>query len=169
MTRYSSRVRIAAPFGLVMAVILCALSATPALCYTNSITLTNTQSLSFGSFIAGSGSGGTMEVSTSGGRSVTSGSIFLMNMNPSAHAAEFNVTGDANAPYTITLPTDGVVSMIGPGAAMAVGSFTSNPTSVETLNSGGTGTIAVGATLTVGSNQVPGSYSGSFSVTVAYQ
>jgi hypothetical protein len=167
MNKYSSRFRIAAPFGLVMAVILFALSATPALCYTNSITLTNTQSLAFGSFIAGSG--GTMAVSTSGGRSVGSGSIVLMNMNPTAHAAAFNVTGDANAPYTITLPADGVVSLTGPGAAMAVGSFTSNPTSAGTLNSGGTGTIAVGATLTVGSNQVPGSYSGSFSVTVTYQ
>lgn len=164
MTRYSSRVRITAPFGLVMALILC---ATPALCYTNSITLTNTQSLAFGAFIAGSG--GTMAVSTSGGRSVTSGSIVLLNMNPAAHAAEFNVTGDANAPYTITLPVNGEVSLTGPGAAMAIGSFTSTPTSAGTLNSGGTGTIAVGATLTVGSNQVPGSYSGNFSVTVAYQ
>ncbi|MGB9082212.1 MAG: DUF4402 domain-containing protein, partial [Desulfuromonadaceae bacterium] len=118
-------------------------------------------------FIAGSG--GTVAISTIGARSVTSGSIVLLNMNPTAHSAAFNVTGDANVQYTITLPVNGEVSLAGPGAAMAVGSFTSNPTSAGTLNSGGTGTIAVGATLTVGSNQVPGSYSGSFSVTVTYQ
>ncbi len=167
MTRYSSRYWIAAPFWLVMAVILFALSATPALCYTNSITLTNTQSLAFGSFIVGNS--GTVAVSTIGARSATGGGIVLLNRNPTAHAAEFNVTGDANAPYTITLPANGEVSLTGPGAAMAAGSFTSNPASAGTLNSGGTGTIAVGATLTVGSNQVPGSYSGSFSVTVTYQ
>ena len=168
MTRYSSRCRIAVPFGLVMAFIFFAAFAPPALCYTNPITLTNTQGLAFGSFIAGSG--GTMAVSTIGTRSVVSGgSIVLMNMNPTAHAAAFNVTGDANAQYTITLPGNGEVSLKGPGAPMAVGSFTSNPTTTGMLSPGGTGTIAVGATLTVGSSQPPGSYSESFSVTVVYQ
>lgn len=167
MTRYFSIVRIAAPFRLVMAVLLFALSVTPAFCYNSSITLANTQSLAFGSFIAGSG--GTVEVSTSGARSVTSGSIVLLNMNPTAHAAAFNVTGDVTVQYLITLPGIGEVSLTGPGAPMAVSSFTSNPATTGTLNSGGAGTIAVGANLTVGNNQVPGSYSGSFSVTVTYQ
>jgi hypothetical protein len=45
--------------------------------------------------------------------------------------------------------------------------FSSSP-SVGQLSAGGTQTLAVGATLTVGSSQATGSYSGSFDVTVNY-
>lgn len=165
MNRHSSRVRITAPRWLVMTVLCLAAFATPALCFAALITLANTQGLAFGSFVAGTG--GSLTVNTSGGRSSTGG-IALLNMNPTAKAATFNVTGDASVQYTITLPGNGAVSLTGPGTAMAVNGFTSSPASSGTL-SGGAGTIAVGATLTVGNSQTPGSYSGSFDVTVTYQ
>jgi hypothetical protein len=52
---------------------------------------------------------------------------------------------------------------------MTVGSFVSNPASTGTLSSGGTGTILVGATLTVSASQTAGAYTGTFTVTVNYQ
>ena len=45
----------------------------------------------------------------------------------------------------------------------------SYPATSGMLSGGGTLTVSVGATLTVGNAQTPGSYSGSFNVTVNYQ
>jgi hypothetical protein len=50
---------------------------------------------------------------------------------------------------------------------MALNSFASSPPT-GTLSGGGSQLIQVGATLTVGSSQAPGNYSGSFNVTVNY-
>jgi len=50
---------------------------------------------------------------------------------------------------------------------MTVGSFVSNPSGTGILTSGAQ-TLLVGATLTAASAQTPGSYNGSFNVTVDY-
>jgi hypothetical protein len=50
---------------------------------------------------------------------------------------------------------------------MAVNTFTSNPSGTGTL-SGGTQTLNVGATLNVAVGQLPGVYSGQFTVMVNY-
>jgi len=132
-------------------------------------TLVANQELAFGSFAAGA-SAGTVTMSAAGGRSA-GGGVFLISSGGGA-AASFTVTGTPGATYSITLPGDGVVSMAlagNPGTAMAVNNFVSNPvaTSGSTgLLTGGTQILTVGATLSVGSNQASGSYSGSFNVTV---
>ncbi|MDP2258029.1 MAG: DUF4402 domain-containing protein [Polaromonas sp.] len=125
----------------------------------------STQALAFGSFVAGSGGSVTVAVNPLG-RSA-SGGVFLV---PSGiwSAASFSVTGDPSATYAITLPANGVVSLTSGSNTMAVDSFTSNPALTGQLSVGGSQTLMVGATLSVGSNQASGSYSGSFSVTVNY-
>lgn len=132
-------------------------------------TLTNTTGLSFGAFVAASG--GTVTIATSGGRTRT-GSVILVNQGGIAAAAQFTVSGTPGATFTITLPADGTVFLSdGASGSMALNSFTSNPAptaSAGLLSGGGTATISVGATLTVGNAQSPGNYSGSFNVTVNY-
>lgn len=132
-------------------------------------TLAANQALAFGSFSAGA-SAGTVTISAAGGRSA-GGGVFLISSGNGA-AASFTVTGIPGATYSITLPVNGVVSMAlagNPATTMAVNNFVSNPvaTSGSTgLLTGGTQILTVGATLSVGSNQASGSYSGSFNVTV---
>jgi hypothetical protein len=128
------------------------------------IAISNTQGLAFGKFVAGSA--GSVTVSPGGVRS-TSGGVVLMSSGAGA-AAQFAVSGDANATYVISLPADGTVSLASGANSMAVNTFTSSPSPTGTLGAGGTQTLSVGATLSVGSNQASGSYSGSFDVTVNY-
>lgn len=125
----------------------------------------NSQELSFGSFVAGSG--GAVTVSTSGARSA-SGGVLLIPSSAGA-AAQFTVTGDANATYTIQLPGNDFVTLSGPGGDMLINEFTGNPSGAAgQLSAGGSQTLLVGGTLNVASGQIPGQYSGSFSVTVDY-
>ncbi len=124
----------------------------------------STQALAFGSLVAGSG--GTVTVSPSGGRSASGGVILVPS--GSGSAALFSVTGTSSATYAITLPANGVVSLTSGSNTMAANSFTSNPAPTGQLSVGGSQTLSVGATLSVGSNQPSGSYSGSFTVTVIY-
>ncbi len=87
-------------------------------------------------------------------------------------AASFTVGGEGGFTYAITLP--GVAQTItGPAAAtMTVSGFTSSPNATGTLSNAigaaGTETLYVGGTLNVGINQAAGNYTGTFTVTVAY-
>jgi hypothetical protein len=125
----------------------------------------STQALAYGSFVAGSGGSVIVAVNPLG-RSA-SGGVFLV---PSGiwSAGAFSVTGDPNLTYAITLPADGVVVLTSGANTMAVNGFISNPAPTGQLSLGGSQTLMVGATLSVSSNQVSGSYSGSYSVTVDY-
>lgn len=92
-----------------------------------------------------------------------------------AGAAEFTVTGAPSTAYTITLPADGVVTMItgggGANETVAVSSFTSNPAvgANGMLGVGGTQTLLVGAThAAIPAAQVVGLYAATFTVDVVY-
>lgn len=125
----------------------------------------NNQELSFGSFVAGSG--GSVTVSTSGARSA-SGGVLLIPSSAGA-AAQFTVSGDANATYTIQLPGNDFVKLSGPGGDMFINEFTGSPSGAAgQLSAGGSQSLSVGGTLSIASGQSPGEYSGSFSVTVDY-
>lgn len=142
-----------------------ALAAATALVQAQSIS--NTTALSFGAFTAGSG--GTVKVDSAGLRTKT-GMVMLVNQGGSASVAQFTVSGTSNATYSITLPADGSVVLTDGGSnTMTLNLFTSNPLPGSgLLSAGGTQLVSIGATLTVGSSQVPGSYTGSFNITVNY-
>lgn len=121
--------------------------------------------LNFGSIVPHLTETGTATVSTAGVRTL---STYIKAINTTGvAAATFNVTGIASQAYTITLPSTDVELAKGLDK-MIVNGFTSNPTS-GALSSGGAQTISVGAVLNVSADQAPGSYSGTYSVTVAYQ
>lgn len=87
------------------------------------IVIQNTRGLSFGNFVAGSG--GSVAVSPNGLR--TSGGEVLLLRSGEGFAAEFTVTGDTEATYTIQLPGDDFVTLTGPGSDMVINAFTSAP------------------------------------------
>jgi hypothetical protein len=125
----------------------------------NNISITTTQSLSFGSFVAGGG--GNIVISPLGVRTNT-GTTTLLSSDPGAPAQFFVTSKAKNKRYNITFPS--AINLTGPGASMRLNQFTSSPTRGNTGTNGQA--FSVGGTLRVNSNQTPGSYSGSFVVTV---
>ena len=135
------------------------------------IGIENTEGLSFGSFVAGSG--GSVTVNTADGIRTVTGGVMLM---PSSQGrpAQFTVTGQPNQTYTIQLPGNNFVKLTGPGNDMLINDFTSTPSGAngkinpQGVNGKKSQALSVGGTLDVGGGQASGSYSGSFSVTVDY-
>ena len=127
------------------------------------ISLSNTASLGFGEAFIGS-TLGTVVVTPAGARSATGG--VTLGSSGSAGGASFTVTGVPLLTYSITLPSS--ATLAAGGSTITVNSFTSSPSGSGSLPLGGSQVLRVGATLRVGANQTPGSYSGTFSVTVAY-
>jgi hypothetical protein len=124
--------------------------------------------LSFGSLIADRGGTVTIAPSSAGTRSKT-GSVVLpiSSQFPQGSAASFTVNATDGYSYTIGLPTTNSVTLSSGANNMTIASFSSSPSGALTT-SNGVAPLYVGATLTVGSNQPAGNYSGSFSVTIIY-
>lgn len=133
------------------------------LLYAANIAIVSSQALSFGKFVAANGS---VTVNPGGTRSAT-GAIVLLQTGP-GQAAQFIVTGDADAVYSVSLPIDGSVSIANGGSSVAVNGFSSNPASTGVLPVSGTQILNVGARLDVTAGLTPGAYSGTFSVVVDY-
>lgn len=135
------------------------------------IAITKTSDLVFGNLAVGA-VGGNVAISTADVVTISGAGTTVAQPagnTGSPAAAVFGVTGEASLTYAITLPTDGSVSISdGASNTMQVNGFVSNPGTTGTLSGAGTDTLKVGATLVVGNNQVPGTYTGTFSVTVAY-
>lgn len=129
------------------------------------------QSLNFGS-IVGTATGGTVTVAPDNARSSDAADLLINgNQTGAVSAASFTVTGQADYTYSITLPTGFNVSTSTEVGAptMAVGSFVSVPDKTGSLT-GGTQTVTVGATLSVGASQAAGAYTHAdgLQVTVQY-
>lgn len=130
----------------------------------STITITNQTGMIFGD-LSSSNSSGTITISPDGTRSETGGAS--INSATSGGPATFEVTGDANGVYSITLPTSVTINS-GGGYSMIVDSFTSNPSVNGSLDASGRQTLLVGSTLNVGVLQPFGSYTGVMAVTVDY-
>ena len=120
--------------------------------------------LEFGSIAAGSSVSDV--VMTSGGVRSTTGNADLYTSD-AGQQGTFDVTGESNHTYTITLPDNGDVTLTSGGNSMDVKDFESTP-ATGSLDAAGKQTINVGATLVVGASQAAGSYTGSYTVTVNY-
>jgi hypothetical protein len=137
------------------------------------IAIAKAQDLVFGKFAPGAG--GSVTVSTSGARTATGAILSTIGSTPTA--AKFNVTGDTGATYAITYTgTSATLSNTDPTPAtmalayfsdLTAGDATTGTASTGTLTSGAQ-SIYVGGTLTVGSTQASGTYSGNVKVQVEY-
>lgn len=121
---------------------------------------------------------GVITVAPSGTRTATGGVTLVGNLH---HAAEFagRKPGGGNSPVQISVGS-ATIQLTGPGAPMQVSLFrgNTNPGQVLTTTprnfqvqgqSNGTFELAVGATLAVGGGQAPGTYSGTWTITLDFQ
>lgn len=84
-----------------------------------------------------------------------------------AAAGSFDLTGTPSAALNVSFSTGDTLT--GPGTAMALDNFVSSVGTTPSFNGAGALTLDVGADLTVGANQVGGSYAGTYTLTVDYQ
>jgi Domain of unknown function (DUF4402) len=130
------------------------------------VTVSPTRNLAFGRFVAGAG--GSVTVAPSGARTKAGGVVLLSAGTISSAAFSITESGNGKSPtWTISVPAQSPVTLSSGNASMVLNNFVSNP--IDGSSGSGPATMTVGATLTVGPNQPPGNYSGSFNVTVNYQ
>ncbi|HEX7706863.1 MAG TPA: DUF4402 domain-containing protein [Thermoanaerobaculia bacterium] len=128
------------------------------------IAIAKNADLSFGRFSVAAE--GTVVIPADGSARTQSGGVLLPVGLAAGSRAQFTVTGDEAATYSVTMPADGVIVLSdGDSNTMDLSDFES--TSTGNLVDG-TEIIYVGATLNVADNQAAGSYSGTFDVIVDY-
>jgi len=115
--------------------------------------------------IASSSIPGTITIGTDASRT-TSGGV-TVNSNTSGTPALYEVSGDPNATYSVTLPSSVTLTSVA-GDSMVVNRFSSIPNESGQLDAGGSQNMNIGATLNVGSFQPFGAYKGTMSTTVDY-
>lgn len=131
------------------------------------IAIQKTVDLVFGNIVP-TANPGTVVIPTDGERSFTGGAFAFANGSGSPTAAEFNVTGEEDATYSIAI-TNLSFDVTNGSETMTVNNIVTTPTPTGVLTEG-TQTIKVGATLNVKANQAPGLYENenSLEITVAY-
>lgn len=115
--------------------------------------------LDFGTFSSGT-TGGSVTV-TRAGNGTAGGDVTLMPGSVEA-ADAFTVAGDPGRRFGI-VTTDSTVDF-----GLESMAFTTDARANHTLDGAGAATFTVGGALTVGADQAPGVYSGTYSVTVTY-
>lgn len=136
------------------------------------IAITKAADLVFGDFAPGE-AGGTVTVSTSGGR--TASGTILSTAGDTSAAAKFDVTGNADSTYSINTTAPGSLTDSVSTETMVLeifsdldaGGITTGNVTAGTLTSGAQ-SIYMGGKLTVGAAQAAGTYSGDITVTVEY-
>lgn len=132
-------------------------------------TITLVNDLSFGAFYIGA-SGGTVIISAAGNRTST-GDIVLIVLGYPFSAAHFNVYSNPGTIISILNGPDASLTWGGYSMNLHIGSsdpvspfVNSNPYTIPTL-------LSIGATLTVGNPAAnpPGSYSGTFEITLVFE
>lgn len=126
-----------------------------------SIVVAESAPLSFG-MIGATPSGGQVVLSPSGTVSGPNG----YTLGGAATVGKITVLGEPGAAVTISFGT--AAALTGPGVPMSIGGFTHNAGASPALDGAGQLVFSVGATLGVNAVQSPGSYSGSYVVTVNY-
>ncbi len=128
------------------------------------LSIANAGDMNFGNIVAGAGGDVTLDpVALT--RTTTGPGLF-----GAFTFALFDVTGNPNSSYTISLPATHTITRLTGTETMVVDAFSSDPATPGTLSGTGTQTITVGATLGVGAAQVPGVYENAagFTVTINY-
>jgi hypothetical protein len=163
--------------------LLCAVSAIQAATTANTsarvykpLTVTGTANLAFGSFTVSGSTPGTVVVTTLNARTQTGGVTLVPTGATTVGTLE--IDGETGATYSLTV-TPTVLTHTNNTDTMSLATIHALDTGTTSTSSGGpaTGTldgttgkqnVLLGGILTVVAGQVPGSYSGTISATVAY-
>ncbi|MBA3896453.1 MAG: DUF4402 domain-containing protein [Sphingomonadaceae bacterium] len=128
------------------------------------LSIVKVDDLDFGSAIAGAAAGTIVINPTTAARSTTGG---VTPASGTFNPAEFQTFGGP-AIVLIQLGPAPVLNRAGGGATMTVTGLTLDGPILRFLPAPGLLVLHVGGTLAVGANQLDGSYSGTFSMTVTY-
>lgn len=140
------------------------------------ITVSSSADLAFGNVVPGASAGSLVIAATSGTPTQTpaGGVTQPGTQRGTITAAKFDVAGEGALTYTITLPA-GAATITDGTNNMTVDTWTSSIATTAgagllsgTSGNAGTQTFYVGGKLNVGANQAAANYTGTFSVTVAY-
>ena len=129
------------------------------------IALVKNIDMNFGNAAVSATAGGAIILGPGGTRSTAGIGVTLPANSGTVAAANFIVSGAPGYTFAVTLPGSAIIS--GPGTTtMTVNGFTSIPSATGTLGSGGTQTLAVGATLNIAAAQSPGAYTNTTAIPV---
>jgi hypothetical protein len=121
--------------------------------------------LEFGTMIAGTAAGTVVIDPTTDARTTTGGTTAA---GGTPKAAQFLTYGTQNSILQVTRGPLPVLSRAGGGATMNVTQLTLNGPVTRVVNPAGVLDLRVGGTLAVAANQLAGTYSGNFDITVTY-
>jgi|SwirhisoilCB3_FD_contig_41_7368010_length_672_multi_2_in_0_out_0_1 spore coat protein U-like protein len=124
----------------------------------------NGTTLNFGK-IAASSAPGTVAIDSAG--TLTSSAPNLHVAGSTGSVPTFTVTGAASLAYTANIPATATL-LLTPGGGASMSANLSKSGGAASLSAGGTDTFKVVGTLNVLANQTPGTYHGTFDVTVQY-
>ena len=132
------------------------------------LTITQNNGLEFGT-IATSGTAGTVTIAAQSALDLTWSNVSVINPTDNARkSGKFTVTGLAGSTYKLTVPESATIA--NGSNSMTIALTKSAGDTGNILEAGtGTSTFYVGGTLSVGATQATGNYSGSYTVTVAYE
>ncbi|MGL5839369.1 MAG: DUF4402 domain-containing protein [Sphingorhabdus sp.] len=119
--------------------------------------------LDFG-IVAASAAGGTVTLGASGTATPVGSGVVTIS---GGSAASFQVT-QATDGEVIALSVGNPTALTGPGANIPLSALTLSNNTI-TFDSANLQTVYVGGTISIGTNQVPGNYTGTFDVTADYQ
>lgn len=145
------------------------------------MTLTEQNSLNFGSTNKKIGIAGSVVLSTTDASRDFNGGVSGSSVGDPASNAVFNVTGAHDSSYAITLPSSIIVREPGSmamtinelkirfsGAAQDIAINEGSNSVSKMLNANGNDSFRLGGKLNIGSEQLAGMYSGTYSITVDY-
>ncbi|VXA90254.1 conserved exported hypothetical protein [Brevundimonas sp. G8] len=135
------------------------------------LTITKTADLKFGTVVRPGTGAGTVVVSAAGARSVTGGVAGLTSGDTPA-AAAFSVAGEGGQSVSVTIPAsftmaNGTDSLTVTTSNSLTGSAASQTLS-NALGSAGSLAFSVGGSVPVASTTTTGAYTGTFTVSAAY-
>ena len=122
--------------------------------------------LNFGSIALNSTAAGTMTLSTTNVRTPPGSIDAVTSGGQTPAAAQFSVSAQSGYTYAVTLPSSATLSS---GTnTVTVNAFTTGSSLSSLTATGSAQTYTVGATLNVPANAAAGTYTGTFTVTAAY-
>jgi hypothetical protein len=135
------------------------------------IALTKVSDLSFGTVVRPTSGSGNVLVNATTGVRTTTGGVAILTSGPvaSVSRAAFTIAGEGGQNFVITVPANFNMTMAGqnPMTVTLTSTMTSGTLS-NTLGTAGASSFGVGGQVTIANNTPSGSYTGSFTITVAY-
>jgi hypothetical protein len=138
------------------------------------LTIAQTTALDFGT-IGATGSESTVKMGLGDSRAGSTATLFTGVAGRVAKTGVFSITGTAGNGFVVTLPSTDVILNGSVSGTMTIksGTWITNlgvypDFNTATIDAGGTYTLNVGATLTVGATQAAGVYTGTYTIKVDY-